>query len=119
MEGGILKSKEYSYVGTASPINIIALIHADLIISYHCYYSRRKKLSNRNSISISENAAYGDTCTVSAKPSGIKEDYENLRMILKSVDDHSISDDKEMAADIYETISPSYRQPGVKASEYA
>ena len=49
--------------------------------------------------------AYGDTCTVSAKPSGIKEDYENLRMILKSVDDHSVSHDKETAADIYETIS--------------
>ena len=75
-------------------------------------------LSNR-SISISENAAYGDTCTVSAKPSGIKEDYENLRMILKSVDDHSIPHDKETAADIYETISPRYRQPGVEASEYA
>ena len=56
---------------------------------------------------------------MSAKPGGIKEDYENLRMILKSVDDHSIFDDKETAADIYETISPSYRQPGVKASEYA
>ena len=76
-------------------------------------------MSSRNSISVSENAAYRDTCTVSAKPSGIKEDYENLKMILKSVDDHSISDDKETAADIYETISPSYRQPGVKASEYA
>ena len=76
-------------------------------------------MSNRNSISISENAAYGDTCTVSVKSSGIKEDYKNIRMILKSVDDHSISDDKETAADIYETISPRYRQPGVEASEYA
>jgi hypothetical protein len=73
-------------------------------------------LSNNHSIAVSANAAYADA--VSANPSGINEDYENLGIILKSVDDHSIADE-ETGADLYETISPSYRQAGVEESEYA
>jgi hypothetical protein len=79
------------------------------------HYSCRKKLSNKHSVAVSANAACGDT--VNENPSGIKEDYENLGMILESVNNHSISD-KETGTDLYETISPSYRQPGVEKSEY-
>jgi hypothetical protein len=61
-------------------------------------------LSNKHSIAVSVNAAYADA--VSANPSGIKEDYENLEMVLKSVDGRSIASE-ETEADLYETISPS------------
>ena len=44
-------------------------------------------------------------------PKGTKRDYENLEMILKSEDGHSIATN-EMADDVYETITT--RQPGVE-----
>ena len=53
--------------------------------------------------------AYRD---VNTKASGVGKDYENLETILKSVDDHSMANINETAADTYETISP--RQPGVE-----
>jgi hypothetical protein len=75
----------------------------------------RKKLSDKQSITVSANAACRDA--VSENPSGMKEDYETLGMVLKSVDDHSIPD-RETEADIYATIPPSYRKAGVEESEY-
>ena len=47
-------------------------------------------MSDKHSVAVSANAACSDA--VSSNPSGIKEDYENLGMVLKSVDDRSISD---------------------------
>ncbi len=83
-----------------------------LIIIYH----GRKKLSDKHRIAISStNLACRDA--VNSNPFGIREDYESLGMVLKSVDDHSISD-RETEADIYATISPSYRKTGVEESEY-
>ena len=48
---------------------------------------------------------------MNTKPKGIKTDYENLEMILKSEDGHSIATNKT-ADDVYETIAT--RQPGVE-----
>lgn len=48
---------------------------------------------------------------VNTEASGVEKNYENLEMILKSVDDHSMANN-ETAADIYEAISP--RQPGIE-----
>ncbi len=97
----------------------IAPTHADIHgYIYYCslfYMHGRKKLSDKHSVAIAANAACRDA--VSENPSGMKEDYETLGMVLKSVNDHSISD-RETEVDIYATISPSYKKAGVEESEY-
>ncbi len=95
-------------MATAAILLSIAPTHAD----NHGLISWQKEVV---CIAISTNAACRDV--VSANPSGMKEDYETLGMVLKSVNDHSISD-RETEVDISATIPHSQRKSGIEESEY-